>query len=211
MLANLSKNILSKTQLLNITKSASVLLSTSTSEPEAEPKPIDPAEFKQLEEKLAKAEASVADFKDRYMRSLAETENVRVRMNKMVDDAKVFGIQGFCKDLLEVADILNLAVVNTDPAKQRNNNETIAELNEKLGAMYNGLVMTEKCLLKIFEKNNLTRINPAEGDKFDPNLHDAIFRVPIPDKVSGTINVTTKFGFKLRDRVIRAAQVGVVQ
>ena len=145
------------------------------------------------------------------MRALAETENVRVRMNKLVEDAKSFGIQGFCKDLLEVADILHLAVVNTDPTKLSQENETKAELNEKLNAMYNGLVMTEKCLLKVFEKNHLVQIQPAAGEKFDPNLHDAIFRAPIPNQPSGTINVTTKIGFKLRERVIRAAHVGVVQ
>ena len=90
-------------------------------------------------------------------------------------------------------------------------NETIAELNEKLTGMYNGIVMTEKCMIKIFEKNNLVRIKPAEGDKFDPNFHDAIFRVPIPGKTSGTIETVTKTGYKLKERVIRAAQVGVVQ
>jgi molecular chaperone GrpE len=128
-----------------------------------------------------------------------------------IDDAKSFGIQGFCKDLLEVADILNLAVVNTNPAKDVNASMTAKEVEEKLNSMYGGLVMTEKCLLKIFERNHLMQIEPAEGDKFDPNFHDAIFRVPIPGKQSGTVNVCTKKGFKLKERVIRAAQVGVVQ
>lgn len=108
---------------------------------------------------------------------------------------------------------MNLAVVNTDPSKDSAAQQQLSpkEVEEKLTSMYSGLVMTEKCLLKIFERNNLALIEPAEGEKFDPNVHDAIFRVPIPGKQSGTVNVCTKRGFKLKERVIRAAQVGVVQ
>ncbi len=130
---------------------------------------------------------------------------------------------------------MHLAVVNTNPDKN-SQAETLSnqEFNERLNSMYSGkfiyiilflffklkvsieylptgLVMTEKCLLKVFERNNLVQIQPAEGEKFDPNFHDAIFRVPIPGQTSGTVNVVTKIGFKLKERVIRAAQVGVVQ
>lgn len=228
MLSNITRNIiskanLSKASLLNVNKTltqTTVFLSDNSAsenknETEAEqpPKPIDPAEFKALEEKLKKAETDVSELKDKYVRALAETENVRNRMIKGIEDAKTFGIQGFCKDLLEVADILNMAVVNTNPEKEEKSDKPLTqkEVDEKLSAMYNGLVMTEKCMLKIFEKNNLIQIKPAEGDKFDPNFHDAIFRVPIPGQTSGTINVVTKTGFQLKERVIRAAQVGVVQ
>lgn len=141
------------------------------------------AELKQLQEKLTKCENDLIDFKDRYMRALAETENTRIRMGKQVDDAKIYGIQGFCKSLLEVADILNLAIVNTDPKKTQTN--TPEQASEQLQSMFNGLVMTEKCLLKIFEKHGLTQIIPSEGEKFNPNLHEAIFRVPLPGKTSG--------------------------
>lgn len=140
---------------------------------------------------------------------MAETENTRNRMRKEVENMKIYGIQGFCKDLLEVADVLNLAIVNTDPSKDSSNDPI--DLKAKLKSMHNGLYMTEICLLKIFEKHGLVRILPKEGEKFDPNMHEAIFRIPIPEKESGTINVMTKTGFKLHDRVIRAAQVGVVQ
>lgn len=158
---------------------------------------------------MTKCEADLADMKDRYLRAMAETENTRTRMRKEVDNVKIYGIQGFCKDLLEVADVLNLAIANTDPSKDSSADPT--DLKAKLKSMHNGLVMTETCLLKIFEKHGLVRILPKEGDKFDPNLHEAIFRVPIPDKESGSVNVLTKTGFKLHERVIRAAQVGVVQ
>lgn len=167
-------------------------------------------ELKALQEKLTKCQTEMADFKDRYLRAMAETENVRVRMLKQVEDAKSFGIQKFCKDLLEVADVLNMAINNTDPSKL-SDEELVKNPKEHLNSMYKGLVMTEGSLLKIFEKHGLVRINPKEGEKFDPNQHEAIFRVPLPDKESGTINVVTKIGFKLNERVIRAAQVGVIQ
>jgi molecular chaperone GrpE len=167
-------------------------------------------ELKALQEKLNKSQTEMADFKDRYLRAMAETENVRVRMLKQVEDAKSFGIQKFCKDLLEVADVLNMAINNTDPSKL-SDDELLKNPKEHLNSMYKGLVMTEGSLLKIFEKHGLVRIKPNEGEKFDPNQHEAIFRVPLPDKESGTINVVTKIGFKLNERVIRAAQVGVIQ
>ena len=157
-------------------------------------------------------ETEAKDFKDKYMRALAETENIRSRMIKQVDDAKIFGIQGFCKDLLEVADVLNLAIENTNPNKKPKEESVSSQSHvEQLNSMFNGLVMTEKQLIKIFEKHGLTRISPQKGDLFDPNLHDAIFRVPDADSKSGTIFTSTKTGFVLRGRVIRAAQVGVVQ
>lgn len=162
-----------------------------------------------MKEKLTKCESDLADTKDKYLRAMAETENTRTRMRKEVDNVKIYGIQGFCKDLLEVADVLNLAILNTDPSKDASNDLT--DLKAKLKSMHNGLSMTETCLLKIFEKHGLVRILPKDGEKFDPNLHEAIFRIPIPEKESGTVNILTKPGFKLHERVIRAAQVGVVQ
>lgn len=166
-------------------------------------------EVVEMKEKLAKCESDLVEMKDRYLRAMAETENTRNRMRKEIESVKIYGIQGFCKDLLEVADVLNLAIVNTDPSKETSSEP--GEIKSKLKAMHNGLVMTETCLLKIFEKHGLVRILPKDGDKFDPNLHEAIFRIPLPEKESGTVNVLTKTGFKLHERVIRAAQVGVVQ
>ena len=125
----------------------------------------------------------------------------------MVNDAKVFGIQSFCKDLLEVADILNLAVVNTP----KQISEDIKVLMKDYTNLHQGLVLTEERMQKIFVKNGLVPIKPNEGDKFDPNFHDALFQAKIPDKQTGTIIQVMKTGYRLHDRVIRAAQVGVAQ
>ena len=74
-----------------------------------------------------------------------------------------------------------------------------------------GLVLTESKLIKVFEKHGLNRIIPKEGEKFDPNFHEAIFQAKIPDKESGSICVVNQIGYKLQERVIRAAHVGVAQ
>ena len=141
-------------------------------------------------------------FQDKYIRSLAETENVRQRMTKQIQDTKNFGIQGFCKDLLEVADVLNLAVDNT-PKDQMDNNPHLKNL-------FDGLTMTEAQLQKVFVKHGLVKIYPEVGEKFDPFVHEAMFQVPTEDKDSNSnVAVVTKIGYKLKERTIRPALVGV--
>jgi len=155
-----------------------------------------------LKEQNEKFTMQLKEIDDKYKRSLAETENVRRRMQKQVDDAKLFGIQGFCKDLLEVADILSTATVNA-PADQ------LDGCNPQFATLFEGLTMTEKQLQKVFTKHKLDTINPAEGEKFDPNYHEALFENPVPGKVGGTVAVVTKVGYRLHGRTIRPALVGV--
>ena len=140
---------------------------------------------------------------DKYVRALAETENVRKRMKKQVDEAKIFGIQGFCKDLLEVADILNQATDST-PKEE-------LDQNKHLKALYEGLTLTNSQMLKVFARHELRPIIPSEGEKFDPFLHEAMFQVPAGEEKEkdGTIAVIQKTGFKLHDRTLRPALVGV--
>jgi len=156
-----------------------------------------------LSEETSKLNDKLKDMQDKYMRSLAETENVRTRMKKQVDDAKLFGIQGFCKDLLDVADILGKATESV-PSEQ-------LQLNQHLSDLFSGLTMTETQLQKVFSRHGLVKIAPEDGEKFDPNFHEALFEQPIPGKEGGTVAVTTKVGYKLHERTIRPALVGVVK
>ena len=135
------------------------------------------------------------------MLALAETENVRMRMNKQIGDAKLFSIQGFCRDLLEVADILTTATESVP-------NEELSK-NEHLKNLFEGLTMTESQLQKVFNKHGIQKIVPNEGDKFDPYLHEAMFEVPTESKEAGTVAVLTKLGYKLHQRTVRPAVVGV--
>lgn len=137
------------------------------------------------------------------MRALAETENVRQRMRKQVEDAKIYGIQGFCKDLINVADILGKATESVPK-------EELTGPNTHLKNLFEGLTMTDSELQKVFSKHGLVKIDPKEGDKFDPFIHEALFEVPITgNKVTGTVALITKTGYKLKDRTIRPALVGV--
>lgn len=139
------------------------------------------------------------------MRSLAESENTRKRLTKQIDEAKIFGIQSFCKDLLEVSDILS-AAINTVPK------EELKDSNPHLVNLYQGLNMTESQLMKVFNKHGLESISPSLGDKFDPNFHEALFQVPVQAaeaQVPDTIAIVQKIGYKLHNRTLRPALVGV--
>jgi len=126
-------------------------------------------------------------------------------MNKEIADSRLFGIQKFCKDLLEVGDILEKATEST-PKDQLNAS------NPHLVSLYEGLVMTEKELQKVFTKNGLSKIFPSEGEKFNPHFHEALFQQPLTEgKESGTVSVVTKSGYKLHERTLRPALVGVYQ
>eukprot|EP00088_Acartia_fossae_P010183 TRINITY_DN15041_c0_g1_i1.p1 TRINITY_DN15041_c0_g1~~TRINITY_DN15041_c0_g1_i1.p1 ORF type:complete len:248 (-),score=34.15 TRINITY_DN15041_c0_g1_i1:186-929(-) len=156
---------------------------------------------KALAAKLAEMEEKNAELLDKYRRSLADFENLRNRMNKQVADAKVFGIQNFCKDLLDVADVLHKAVDSVPE-------EALKTESHFLKDMHQGLQLTESQLLKVFERHGLVQENPL-GQKFDPNKHDALFQIPAPDKEPNTVLDVQKIGYILQGRTIRPAAVGV--
>ncbi|XP_075999950.1 grpE protein homolog 1, mitochondrial [Genypterus blacodes] len=150
----------------------------------------------QLEEQLK-------EMTDKYKRALADTENLRTRSQKMVEDAKLYGIQGFCKDLLEVADVLEKATESVPK-------EEVSSQNPHLKNLYDGLVMTEVQVQKVFTKHGLVKLNP-DGQKFDPYEHEALFHAPVEGKEPGTVAIVTKVGYKLHGRTLRPALVGVAK
>lgn len=133
---------------------------------------------------------------------------MRHRMMKQVGEAKLFGIQGFCKDLLEVADILNKATESV-PADllSGNGNEAAADALRRL---HEGLQLTESQMIKVFARHGLVKIDPDLGEKFDPNFHEALFQQPATEGSSpGTVAIVSKVGYKLHERTLRPALVGV--
>ncbi|CAG7832717.1 unnamed protein product [Allacma fusca] len=160
------------------------------------------AELSKAVSEVATLRAKSAEFEDKYMRALAEMENLRTRMTKQINDAKLFATQGFCKDLADIEDILQLAISSV-PKDQTQSNKHLKEL-------YEGLVMTEARLLQVFKNHGLSQINPLD-DKFNPNEHEAVVQTEQPGKKSGTVIFVSKVGYKLHDRVIRPAVVGVAK
>jgi molecular chaperone GrpE len=144
----------------------------------------------------------VKEIDDKFKRALAEGENTRVRMRKQIEDAKIFGIQGFCKDLLEVADVLEKALESV-PKEELSKSESLKTL-------FTGVEMTDTQLQSVFRRHGLVKLNPI-GEKFNPNDHHALFEAVEEGKEPGTVAVVTKIGYKLHDRTIRPAMVGVVK
>ncbi|XP_071412949.1 grpE protein homolog 1, mitochondrial [Pithys albifrons albifrons] len=158
---------------------------------------------KLLAEEKTKLEEQLKEVTDKYKRALADAENVRQRSQKLVEEAKLYGIQSFCKDLLEVADILEKATESVPK-------EEIKDDNPHLKSLYEGLVMTEVQIQKVFKKHGLLRLNPV-GAKFDPYEHEALFHTPMEGQEPGTIALVSKIGYKLHGRTLRPALVGVVK
>ena len=155
-----------------------------------------------LADELAAAQVEIAALKDQLLRSLAETENLRRRAQREKEDATKFGITGFARDLLPVADNLRRALEAVAP-------EALAN-DEALRNLVTGVELTERQLLAGFEKHGLQRVDPM-GQKFDSNLHQAMFEVPGTDKPAGTVVQVLQPGYVLNERLVRAAMVGVAK
>ncbi|KAF9152934.1 Mitochondrial matrix cochaperone [Linnemannia schmuckeri] len=157
------------------------------------------------EEALAAKDKQLAEVKDRLLRTLADMENLRQRTAKEVANTKDYAIQKFAKDLLDTADILNMAIKNV-PQEELAESST----NTHLKSLHTGVAMTRDELLKTFKRYGVESFDPM-NEKFDPNLHQANFQVPMPGKEPGTVFDVQKIGFMIKGRVLRPAQVGVVQ
>jgi len=153
-----------------------------------------------LQNQVNKLTETNDELLDKYKRSLADGENLRVRLTKQIQDAKLFGIQSFCKDLLEVADTLGHAT-KAVPKEQ-------IDSNPHLKNLYDGLILTKNSLEQVFKRHGLEQVNPI-NEKFNPNFHEALFQKECKDAAPDTVVEVTKIGYKLHERCIRPALVGV--
>jgi molecular chaperone GrpE len=153
------------------------------------------------EARMAALEAELAEQKDRLLRALAETENVRRRSQREREDASKYAVAGFAKELLSVADNLRRAL-DSLPAEEAKDPRTVSLLE--------GVEATERELLGVFERNGVRRIDP-DGERFDHNFHQAIFEAERPGRPAGTIIEVLQPGYVLHDRLLRPAMVGVAK
>jgi molecular chaperone GrpE len=160
-----------------------------------------PSAGSRLDERLATVEAELADSKDRLLRALAETENVRRRAERERADAAKYGASALAKDLLNVADNLRRALDSLPEAQAA---------DERTRNLLHGVAATERELLAAFERNGIRRIEPA-GERFDHNLHQAIFEVENTGQPPGTIVQVLQPGYVMQDRLLRPAMVGVAK
>ena len=143
----------------------------------------------------------VAEARDKTLRTLAEMENLRQRTRKEVADAKTYGITGFARDVLDIADNLQRAL-DAVPAEAK------ANADPGLKALIEGVELTERSLLNALEKNGVKKFDPS-GEKFDPNFQQAMYEVPDASVPSGTVVQVVQAGYMIGERILRPALVGV--
>jgi len=149
-------------------------------------------------EALAK---ELAEARDKTLRTLAEMENLRQRTRREVADSKVYGITGFARDVLDIADSLQ-RTLDAVPV------ETRELADPMLKTLIEGVELTERSLLSALEKNGVKKFDPS-GEKFNPNFQQAMYEVPDASVPSGTVVQVVQAGYTIGERVLRPALVGV--
>lgn len=144
-----------------------------------------------------------AELNDRMLRLAAEMENLRKRSERELADTRTYSIAGFARDMLTATDSLSRALM-TLPAEARETAEG------PLKALIEGIEMTEREMQRLLAKHGVKPIE-AEGQKFDPHRHQAMFEVPDPTRPEGTVVQVVQAGFSIGDRVLRPAMVGVAK
>lgn len=144
-----------------------------------------------------------AELKDRVLRAVAEMENLRKRTEREIADTRSYAISGFARDMLSATDALSRALTVLPAEARENADATMTSLIE-------GIEMTEREMQRLLAKHGVTPIE-AEGQKFDPHKHQAMFEVPDPTRPEGTVVQVVQSGFSIGDRVLRPAMVGVAK
>jgi|HubBroStandDraft_6_1064221.scaffolds.fasta_scaffold1630713_1 molecular chaperone GrpE len=160
-----------------------------------------PTEWEPAQAEADAARSRIADLQDRLLRALAEQENLRRRAARERDDAVKFAAAEVVKDLLPAIDNLRRAIdsVPQSPA------------DELLNTLLDGVAATERSLLDALERHGIRRIEPAPGEPFDPDRHQAIYMVGGGEFAPGTVTKALQPGFVYRDRLLRPALVAVAQ
>lgn len=148
--------------------------------------------------RIADIEAERDEFRDKWMRALADAENTRKRADRDRREAENYGGSKLARDLLPVYDNLRRALKSTADTEKAVN-----------ASLLEGVELTMRELISVFKKHGIDPITPEVGDKFDPNLHQAMFEAPLPGTKAGEIIDVSTEGFLLHDRLLRPAQVGV--
>ena len=169
---------------------------------------IDSAEAEEYAEDMAEIDeealaveelrAERDQYRDRFMRALADAENARKRSDKDRREAENYGGSKLARDMLPVYDNMKRALETTTD-----------EQKEAFGPLLEGVELTMRELLNVFKKHGIEVIAPEVGDKFDPKHHEAMFEAPVPGTEAGEIIQVAAEGFMLHDRLLRPAQVGV--
>jgi len=152
---------------------------------------------------IAVLEAEKDELRDKFLRLMADMENLRRRTEREVADARTYAVANFARDMLNVADNVRRGIETVS-------DETRASADDSFKSFLEGIELTERDLLKTLERHGVKKLDPM-GQKFDPHVHQAMFEVPNPDVPSRTIVQVMQSGFVIGDRVLRPALVGVAK
>ena len=173
--------------------------STLTSEASPQSPIGEPEPFTEIENLLQENNA----LKDKVLRTMAEMENLRRRTEREVADAKLYGVTSFARDMLTFADNLRRAVESVAAEEKEGTSPALKSFVE-------GIELTERDFLSRLARFGVKKLEP-QGEKFDPNMHEALFEVPDPNVASGTVVQVVEAGFSIGDRCLRPAKVGVAR
>jgi molecular chaperone GrpE len=154
-----------------------------------------------LAEQIAGLEKERDELKDHMLRALAETDNVRKRANRQIEEARIYAVEKFARDLLNVSDNLSRAVTAIPPAER-------AQLTEATRNALDGVEMTQKELVTVLARHGVTAIDASPGAAFDPALHQAVTQIPSTHP-AGSVAELFQSGWRIGDRTLRAAMVAV--
>lgn len=161
-----------------------------------EPMSLD--ELAEEGEEIIALKAELAEMKDAYIRALADAENTRKRADRDRREAENYGGSRLARDMLPVYDALERAL--------QQDGEKATEFDK---ALLEGVGLTMRELLNVFQKHGISPILPEVGERFDPKMHEAMFEAPVPNTRAGDIIQVSATGFMLHDRLLRPAKVGV--
>ena len=157
----------------------------------------EPEPFTELEN----LHAENASLKERELRTLAEMQNLRRRTEREVADAKIYGVTSFAREMLTLADNLRRGLETLTP-------EARAAADPSVLSFIEGIELTERAFLSSLSRQGVKKIEP-QGQRFDPNMHEALFEVPDPSVPNGTVVQVVETGYSIGERCLRPAKVGV--
>lgn len=154
-----------------------------------------------LAEQVSALEKERDELKDNMLRALAETDNVRKRANRQIEDARLYAVEKFARDLLNVSDNLARAVESVPP-------ESRGIMTEAVKTALEGVELTQKELVSVLSRHGVTAIDASPGAAFDPALHQAVTQIP-SEHPAGSVAQLFQSGWRIGDRTLRAAMVAV--
>jgi len=165
--------------------------------------------IKDQDAQIEELKESVKQYKEKLVYQLAENDNTVKRYKREIDSTKDFAISKFAKDLLEVRDNLQLGLNHLDLEKI-NAIETVEELKKEFEQVAVGMKMTSQVMDKVLQRFGVEQFDPI-GEKFDPNIHEAVFMIPKSEHPNNHVGEVMQTGWKIGDRVLRAPKVGIVK